>query len=250
MRWSSRLSILAQVLLLLVCALTMLCATVQKRQAASPTPIAASSAIPEALTNRPQPEFFVMIDPSHGGNDKGAVLSPRLMEKDVTLALARALRKELEQREIPARLLRESDVNLSLEHRAEVCNQQLPGLYVALHAGTPGKEVRVYAPLLPSGQPSSGSFLPWDTAQAAWLERSNAAAKAVTQELQKKRIKAQNMKAFLRPLNNVISPAIAIEVAVDRDDIRSLESAKLQDGIASAVAASIAQTRVHVGGRR
>ncbi len=55
-----------------------------------------------------------MIDPSHGGNDKGANFSGKLMEKDITLRLARELRKELEERGIAARLLRESDIDLSL----------------------------------------------------------------------------------------------------------------------------------------
>src|SRR5262245_14947838 len=89
--------------------------------APSPSPPASSS--PQAA-KRVAPEFFVMIDPSHGGDDKGAVFAGKAREKDFTLALARELRKELEERGVAARLLRDSDLNLSLERRAEIANEE------------------------------------------------------------------------------------------------------------------------------
>jgi N-acetylmuramoyl-L-alanine amidase len=235
-----------------VCALGVLRPAALQQHAgpsSAPVPVPAGSPAPDSLA-KAQPEFFVMIDPSHGGTDKGAVFSSRIAEKDVTLALARELRRDLQEHGIAARLLRDSDVNLSLERRAEVSNQQRPGLYVALHAGTPGTGVRVYAPLLPAGQQAVGSFLPWENAQAASLVRSEAMAKAITQELKKKDIKAPYLQAFLRPLNNLTTPAIAVEMAVDRGDLRQLENAKLQDIVASAVSSAIAQSRPPVGGRK
>jgi N-acetylmuramoyl-L-alanine amidase len=216
-------------------------------QQSSPSPVAAPS--PTATTKPAQPEFMVMIDPAHGGDDKGAVFGPRLLEKDVTLAFARALRKELEQRGIPARLLRESDVNLTLQHRAELSNQQRAGVYVALHAGMPGKGVRVYSPLLVSRQQPAGRFVAWDSAQAGSLDRSAALARSVVHELQKSGVRVMNLAASLRPMNNLISPAIAVELAADRSDIRSIESQKLQAAVAAAIASGIAQTRQHPGGR-
>lgn len=192
----------------------------------------------------------MLIDPSHGGDDKGAVFSPRIMEKDVTLAFARLLRKELEEREIPARLLRDSDVSVSLEHRAELCNQQRPGIYIALHAGTPGSGVRVYTTMTSVREQPVGGFLPWDGAQARSLQRSAAIASDIIQELRKNDVKAASLQAFLRPLNNLISPAIAIEVAAGRGDIHSLESVKQQQAVASAVASAVAERRLHAGGSR
>src|SRR4051812_7936036 len=95
-------------------------------------------------------DFFVIIDPSHGGYDAGANFGGKLLEKDVTLKLARELKKELDERGIAARMLRDSDVDVSLDRRAEIANEQHAGLYIALHAGGPGRGVRVYAPLLPN----------------------------------------------------------------------------------------------------
>jgi N-acetylmuramoyl-L-alanine amidase len=215
----------------------------------SPPATPAASPAPSATVKPAVPEFVVMIDAAHGGDDKGAVFSSRVLEKEVTLSFARALRKELEQRGISARLLRESDVSLSLQHRAELSNQQRSGIYVALHAGVPGKGVRVYSPLIASPQPSVGRFVSWDSAQAGAEERSSALARAVTRELQKKDLPTLNLAAFLRPLNNIVNPAIAVELAVERSDVRAVESPKLQSAVAAAVASGIAQTRAHMGGR-
>src|SRR5579884_3229148 len=58
---------------------------------------------PQVLTPAPPlpttpPRPLVMIDPAHGGAESGAVLNPTLLEKDVTLGLARRLRQDLTSR--------------------------------------------------------------------------------------------------------------------------------------------------------
>jgi N-acetylmuramoyl-L-alanine amidase len=218
--------------------------------AASPEPAQQSTpAAPEG--QRRGPEFFVMIDPSHGGNDKGASFGGKLVEKDITLRLARELRKELEERGIATRLLRDSDIDLSLERRAEITNEQHAGLYVALHAGRPGKGVRVYASFLTDPQPPLASrFMPWESAQSGALGRSQIAARAVSDELRKKGLTVANLAMPVRPLNNLASPAIAVELTPEIDDPQSLENQKRQNSVAAAVAAAIAQVRSQLGGRQ
>src|ERR1051326_3241789 len=150
-----------------------------KPSSASASPSAAPQASPAPEAQRRTSEFFVMIDPSHGGYDKGADFGGKLLEKDITLKLARELRKELEDRGIASRLLRDSDVDLALDRRAEITNEQRAGIYIALHAGRLGHGVRVYTPLLTGAEPPTGRFLPWESAQSASLERSKAAAQAI-----------------------------------------------------------------------
>lgn len=199
---------------------------------------------------RHAPEFFVMIDPSHGGNDKGASFGGKLVEKDITLRLARELRKELEERGIATRLLRDADIDLSLERRAEITNEQHAGLYVALHAGRPGKGVRVYASFLTDPQqPLANRFLPWESAQSGALGHSQIAAQAVAGELRKKGLAVSSLAMPVRPLNNLASPAIAVELAPESDDPQSLESLKRQNTVASAIAAAVAQIHGQLGGR-
>src|SRR6476646_6682721 len=217
----------------------------------STAPIPAQPSAPLAEGQRHAHEFFVMIDPSHGGNDKGATFGGKLMEKEITLRLAREVRKELEERGIAARLLRESDIDLSLDRRAEITNEQRAGIYVVLHAGRPGKGVRVYTPLLPDAQQTqAGRFLPWETAQSATLGRSQSVARAVSDELRKGGLTVATMGVPLRPLNNIVAPAIGVELAPDEDDMQSLESQKRQNNVATAIALGIVQVRNQTGARQ
>lgn len=217
----------------------------------SATPIPAQPGVPSAEGQKRTPEFFVMIDPSHGGGDKGAVFGGKLVEKDITLRLAREVRKELEERGISARLLRESDIDLSLDRRAEITNEQRASVYVALHAGRPGKGVRVYAPALTdTQQPLAGRFLPWENAQSGALSRSQNVAHAVSEELRKKDLTVVNLGMPLRPLNNIIAPAIAVELAPQEGDQQSLESQKRQNSVATAIALGIVQVRSQIGARQ
>lgn len=188
-----------------------------------------------------------MIDPAHGGEDKGATLGGKLLEKDFTLAWARELKKELLARGIPARLLRDTDVNVGLERRAEITNENHAALYVALHAGMPGTGVRVYSCALPPAAPASGRFLPWDSAQAGSVERSRSLVRLVVPALRKKGLRVSVLASPLRPLNNVVAPAIAVELAPGVQPPQT--TLKLREAVASAIAEGIAQARAQSGGR-
>ena len=216
-----------------------------ERQAEASTPEPSPQSTPAAVEGQKHTlEFFVMIDPSHGGNDKGATFGGKLLEKEITLRLARELHKELEERGIASRLLRDGDIDLGLERRAEITNEQHAGIYIALHAGRPGKGIRVYAPFLTDPQQPAGSrFLPWESAQSGALTRSQAAAQAVAVELRKKGLTASALGMPLRPLNNIVAPAIAVELAPEGDEAQSMESQKRQNSVASAIASGIAQVR-------
>jgi N-acetylmuramoyl-L-alanine amidase len=219
-----------------------------------PTAAAGQSGTPPAVDPRtaagtPAPEFVVMIDPAHGGEDKGAILGGKLLEKNFTLALARDLKKELQARGIPARLLRDSDVNLGLEQRAEITNENHAALYIALHAGAPGTGVRVYSSALPPVAAPVGRFLPWESAQAASVERSRLLVRSIAPALRKKGLKVAVLVSPLRPLNNVAAPAIAVELAAATGAQPPLESSKLRSALASAIAEGIAQARGQQGGR-
>lgn len=243
MRWSKTRAGLAVVAL--CCTLAVSGATPRQESTAASQAVPSSPSSTES--QKRVPEFFVMLDPSHGGADKGAIFGGKLMEKDITLRLARELRKELEERGIAVRLLRESDIDVSLDRRAELTNEQRAGLYVALHAGRPGKGVRVYSSLLTDVQPQAGRFLPWETAQSSALGRSQNLARAVSEELRKKGLPVASLGVPLRPLNNIAAPAIAVELAPDADDLQSLESQKRQNNVATAIALGIAQIRSQIG---
>jgi len=207
-----------------------------------PSPGAASNAAPQAYRR-----YFAVVDASHGGDDYGETLSPSLLEKDVTVALARSLRQELEARGIQTLVLRDSDANLSLDQRAVFANADHAAIYIALHAASNGHGVRVYTALLPWGDDDHGPFRSWSVAQHASLPLSRSAASAVAAELQKRQIPVRTLGAPLRPLNNVTGAAIAIEVAPQGSDLAQLTAPDYQQLVTSAVATAIAAAHDQLG---
>ncbi|MGB8062198.1 MAG: N-acetylmuramoyl-L-alanine amidase [Candidatus Sulfotelmatobacter sp.] len=219
--------------------------------APSPTPQAPAAPSTTAATTPTAPasrRYFAVVDASHGGDDHGETLSPTLLEKDVTVALAHSLRQELESRGISTLVLRDSDANLSVDQRAIFANADHAAIYIGLHAASLGHGVRVYTALLPYGEDDHGPFRSWTTAQRPSLSLSQTAAVAVASELQRRQIPVRDLAAPLRPLNNITGPAIAVEVAPQGADVAQLTAPDYQQLVMSAVATAIAATRDQLGG--
>jgi N-acetylmuramoyl-L-alanine amidase len=212
----------------------------QNAPAAQPTAVSPSASAPR--------RYFAIVDASHGGNDRGEALSATLAEKDVTVAFARRLRQELENRGIPTLVLRDSDANLTLDERAYYANTTHAAVYVAIHAASNGHGVRLYTALLPYAvDDDRGPFHAWTTAQDSSLAMSQAAAGSVAAELKKQQVVVRTLTAPLRPLNNIVAAAIAVEVAPPASDLTQLTSQDYQQLIASAVADGIANIRSQLG---
>jgi N-acetylmuramoyl-L-alanine amidase len=218
----------------------------------TPGPTAAQSTSAQSPAASPAPaiprRYFAIVDASHGGDDRGEALSPTLAEKDVTVAFARRLRQELENRGIPTLVLRDSDANLSVDERAFFANTTHAAVYVALHAASNGHGVRLYTAMLPYGSNEDrGPFRSWITAQQASIPLSQAAVVSVAAELRKQQVTVRTLTAPLRPLNNIVTAAIAVEVAPSASDISQLTSPDYQQQIASGVANGIVAIRAQLG---
>ena len=213
-------------------------------QAATPTVTEASS---PTLLGSTSPagihHYFAVVDASHGGDESGAVLTVGLMEKDVTLAVARRLRQELETRGLPTTLLRDSDATLTLDQRASVANSAEPAIYICVHASSQGSGVRLYTALLPAGVDTHAPFVDWNSAQGSFQGASQTAESGVAAELRNKGVQVRTGIAPLRPLNNITAAALAIEVAPPGNDISQLNSPAYQQTVASAAAAGLADVR-------
>jgi len=76
----------------------------------------------------------IVIDPGHGGKDKGAIGPSGLYEKDITLALAKQLKKVLEKEgAYEVILTRDTDRYVSLEERTAIANTKKADLFLSIH---------------------------------------------------------------------------------------------------------------------
>lgn len=76
----------------------------------------------------------VVLDPGHGGGDKGANdLKRGIQEKQVVLELAKDVRAILKRYDIDARLTRWQDVSLELDERFQYAAKVRAALFVSIH---------------------------------------------------------------------------------------------------------------------
>lgn len=203
---------------------------------------------PQPSATPPKP--LIMIDAAHGGSESGAVLNPTILEKDVTLAVARRLRLDLGARGFATELVRDSDVNISTDDRAEKVNAAGPALYLCLHATSEPGATGIYTAMLAEKGETNGPFIDWNTAQFSFLPASRSAQQEIAAAIQKSGTPARALTAPLRPLGNVTNPAVAIELAPSKADVSQLAAADFQQSISAALADGIAQFLSSTGASR
>jgi N-acetylmuramoyl-L-alanine amidase len=92
---------------------------------------------PQILGRADRP--LVVIDAGHGGHDPGAVAIGGAREKDVTLAMAKAIREELlRSGRVRVALTRDDDTFLILQERAEIARGLKADLFISVHADAAG----------------------------------------------------------------------------------------------------------------
>lgn len=95
---------------------------------------------PDAREEKPREKPLVVIDPGHGGVDPGAIGANRLLEKNVTLALGKALRDRLlDTGRYRVKMTRDTDTYLHLGERVAFARHNKADLFVSLHADSIGK---------------------------------------------------------------------------------------------------------------
>ena len=208
-----------------------------------PLPVPTANPAPVPIPRK----IVVVIDPSHGGDERGAALTDKLAEKDVTLAIARRLRQVFESRGLATMLLRDGDSTLTLDQRAAMANSAHAAIYISVHATSQGTGVRLFTAILPVGRENHGPFLDWDTAQSSFLVLSQATRSSIATEFQKKQITVRALMVPLRPLNNITSVAVAIEVAPPAEGISELASPAYQELVAENLAAGVVAVRDKLG---
>lgn len=102
----------------------------------APTPEPETAAAANPIPARPTgTKPVILIDPGHGGIDGGAVGSPKLIEKNVVLAVAKELQRQLvKTNRFDVRMTRTTDVFVSLDRRLKLSREHGADLFISLHA--------------------------------------------------------------------------------------------------------------------
>jgi N-acetylmuramoyl-L-alanine amidase len=231
------------------------------RQRPTPTPA------PVRIVERTGPPPIV-IDPGHGGDDTGAGSPSGLVEKDLTLAIARRLARVLESRGHAVRLTRDGDEVRALTDRTALANRLEAQLFVSLHANaSTARSVRggetyymsldrsatddaaqATAHLENQAGDTSAARSPldmilWDLAQSEVLNESSGLALAVQGRLNHLlglRDRGVKQAPFV-VLTGATMPAILVEVGFlsNPDEARELATADHQQSLAEAIALGI-----------
>jgi N-acetylmuramoyl-L-alanine amidase len=190
------------------------------------------------------PRFVVVLDAAHGGGDTGGHSSD-WTEKNFTLAMNVKLRSLLSARGISVVTTREADTTLDARRRDEIANQAQAQACVTLHGTLTGTGTHLFASSIAPAAPAR--FVPWKTAQAAWVTRSVAMEGVVNSALQQAGLSVTVGRTALPVLDSMTCPAIAVEISPDKSSTgtpaESLNDPSYQARVATALAAAIMEWR-------
>jgi N-acetylmuramoyl-L-alanine amidase len=236
------------------------------RQETPPAP----PAPPPARTGAEAPKGgrTIVIDPGHGGIEVGAKGKFGALEKDVTLAISLKLKSLIEKNlAYRVELTRDRDMDVPLESRAALANNNRAALFISVHANGSARrkakgsetfflslnatdeEARRLAFLennsaqvekpMDTASNDDIQMILWDMAQSAYLKQSQRLAEIVQEELNALLGTANRgiKQAPFKVLTGVACPAVLVEVAFisNPDEEKELAAPGFQDDVAQAI---------------
>jgi N-acetylmuramoyl-L-alanine amidase len=191
-----------------------------------------------------------ILDPGHGGDDNGAVVSGRV-EKDLALVIARKVQTRLAELGVAgARLTRESDVHLPLDKRVEASMEWAGNIFVSLHLNKVrykqrrGIMVFAYGKARFKAPPSRNARVapPLAAPPAALAHESFSLASSLVASLRAQGFRVDDAtKAGFYVLKNPSLPSVLIELGYlsNPQEGAKLADPAYQDRLAEAVALSL-----------
>jgi N-acetylmuramoyl-L-alanine amidase len=201
----------------------------------------------------PGPFAVVVLDPGHGGQDSGAMCGG-LLEKDLTLDVARRIDRLLDSEGIATLMTRLGDTYVSLADRAAFANRIGNCIFISIHFNEDNKPVAsgvetYYASHQIAASSSVASWLPflWRPLSESPNPESQRLAGFIQEALvaRTRAIDRGTQPGQFFVIANVTSPAALIEggFLTNKEDISKLASEDYRDQIAAAVADGILHYR-------
>ena len=200
--------------------------------------------------------YKVIVDPGHGGQDTGSKGSGGLLEKEVTMALAKKLVQALEETgKVRPELSRTNDQAVSLDDRAGLANHNHGDLFISLHLGTTfapdptGFSIYYWSPTTasPTATLSSNTVKSWDQEQGPYWEKSRMLASLMKEELlwSIPWASAGVLPADIYLLRRARMPAVMLELGSlnHLEEAAQLQKPEFQEAVAKAVTQGIIKYR-------
>ncbi len=208
----------------------------------------------------PKPFTVVVIDPGHGGQDSGATCGG-VMEKDLTLDVARRVDRLLDSEGIVTLMTRLGDTYVSLADRAAFGNRVRGSIFVSIHFNEDDKPVAsgvetYYAAHQITAGSVLASWLPFllrPPSDSPKLESQSLAGfiqEALVARTRSVDRGAQAKQFFV--IANVTSPAVLVEggFLTNKDDVSKLANEDYRNQLAAAVADGILRYREALSQRK
>src|SRR6188472_2477086 len=206
-----------------------------------------------AQSQTSKPFAAVVLDPGHGGQDSGAICGG-VMEKDLTLDVARRVDRLLDSQGIATFMTRLGDSYVSLADRAAFGNRANDSIFISIHFNEDNKPVAsgvetYYAAHQIASGSSLVSWLPFfsRTSSSSPKPESQSLAGFIQEALVARTRsvdRGTQAKQFF-VIANVTSPAVLIEggFITNKDELSKLVSEDYRDQLAAAVADGVLRYR-------
>lgn len=199
---------------------------------------------------RPSVKDIVIIDPAHGGDDKGVKIANDQYEKDITLKIAQALQNALQAMgNVSVLLTRTADKDVTVADRVKMAQTAGARMLISLHLnagfGKKATGFEVYFPgfsKAPAGNGGATGIIK-DMEGNKHLNESVALAQSVMRNLQAvfPRKERGLRDAAVPVLEGLAMPAVAVEIgfATNMEDKNIITDEKGQKSIAQALGKAI-----------
>ena len=207
-----------------------------------------------ASAKDPTGKYVVVIDPAHGGKEEGVQLSRNVSEKDITLAVATLIKRNLEDsKNLVVRFTRIGDTEMPLADRVGAAIKANADLFISLHVNAGfEKESAGYELYFPGFKGQEGSKGA-PKAESAAIVRDMVRTKHLNESVRFAQILQRKLDpvfprmdrglrdAPLLILQNINIPAVVLEIgfATNPNDRKKLQDESIQAAVAKAVAEGV-----------
>ncbi|MDD2999126.1 MAG: N-acetylmuramoyl-L-alanine amidase, partial [Candidatus Riflebacteria bacterium] len=197
----------------------------------------------------------VVIDPGHGGRDKGFIFAGRPEENQINLSIAQHLKAKLEETGLKAVITRTNDTDMSQSQRIAFANRQGGDIYISIHTGGSTDQSKAGIACYYYGKDGthikeSEQGISTDAVFNEWFKNTRfdlalfLAKKVNETMIQQLKLESRGIHSMpLLPLKFIKNPAILIETGMlsEKTEGKNLISDKYRKALAQSISNAVVE---------